>query len=72
MPASSIRAHIHHSGLKPKMKANAITAPVVPPMAAVWVEIFHQLLSMAHIICIATAAVSTALMKWGMCRLDIM
>ena len=35
MPARSIRAHIHHRGLNPNMNENAMTAPVVPPIAAV-------------------------------------
>ncbi len=71
MPARSMRAHIHHRGLKPKMNENAITAPVVPPIAAVCVDIFHQWFIMAHGICMAIAAITTEHMKWGMCRLFI-
>ena len=35
-------------------------------MAAVWVEIFHQMFIIAQSICMARAAMSMMLMKWGM------
>jgi hypothetical protein len=42
--------------LKPNINDNAATAPVVPPIAAVYMEIFHQWFIMAHAICIISAA----------------
>ena len=50
------------------MCEKAITAPVVPPIAAVCVEIFHQLFIIAPNICIANAATTMLDMKCGIWR----
>ena len=68
IPAKMMRKHSHHNGLKPKMCEKAITAPVVPPIAAVCVEIFHQLFIIAPNICIANAATTMLDMKCGIWR----
>ena len=47
--------HSHHIGLKEKICENASNAPVTPPMAAEWVETFHQIFMNAHSICMTKA-----------------
>ena len=49
-PANTRMKQSHHVGLKSKMKDKAIRAPKKPPIAAVWVLIFHQMLMMAQTI----------------------
>ena len=67
IPAKMMRKQSHHNGLNPKIREKANKAPVVPPMAAVCVEIFHQLFIIAPSICIANAATTMLDMKWGKC-----
>ena len=66
-PASKRMRQIHQVGLKLKISAKAMTAPVTPPMAAEWVEIFHHTLMMAQMICMDKAARSTTPMTKGTC-----
>ena len=56
----------HHMGLNMKMKAKAMSAPATPPIAAVWVDIFHHVLISAQTICMSSAAMSMLIMKCGM------
>ena len=70
-PATKNTRQSHHTGLKPRYSAKANRAPPTPPMAAVWVEIFHHTLMIAQTICSNKAAMMMALMKWGMCRRSI-
>ena len=51
MPAMIRTRQSHQMGLKAKMTEKASRAPVKPPMAAVWVEIFHQTLMSAQRTC---------------------
>ena len=66
-PASRNTAESHHTGLKLNISAKAASAPATPPMAAVWVLIFHHALITAHVICTSSAAMSMPPMKRGMC-----
>ena len=61
----------HHVGLNIKRKENAINAPATPPIAAEWVEIFHQMLITAQSTCIISAAIRIRAMKWGICNTDM-
>ena len=71
MPAKMNVNESHHTGLKPKNSAKTNKAPATPPMAAVWVEIFHHTLIMAQVIWMNRAAVTMVIIKWGMCRSSI-
>ena len=64
-PPSSITNVSHQMGLKLKINAKAMTPPVTPPIAAVWVEIFHHTLTSAHNICTTNAATSIEVMICG-------
>ena len=64
-PASKRMRQIHQVGLKLKISAKAMTAPVTPPMAAEWVEIFHQRLMMAQVSCIISEATTMLPTKCG-------
>ena len=66
MPETSRVKQSHHTGLKAKSIENAMSAPVTPPMAAVWVEIFHHTLTMAHTIWMSSAAMRMRAIKLGM------
>ena len=68
MPATMNVSESHQTGLKPKNSAKTKRPPATPPMAAVWVEIFHHTLIMAQVIWMNRAAVTMAVMKWGMWR----
>ena len=48
MPARISTTQSHHTGLKPKNSPKTKSAPATPPMAAVWVEIFHHTLMRAQ------------------------
>ena len=50
IPAVRKTTHSHQTGLKPRYSAKAKSAPPTPPMAAVWVEIFHHTLIRAQTI----------------------
>ena len=56
MPAIIKIAQNHHSGLKANNMEKASSAPAKPPIAAVWVEIFHHTFIMAHTIWMTSAA----------------
>ena len=58
----------HHSGLNAKRMEKASRAPSKPPMAAVWVDTFHQTLMMAQTICMMSAATRMLAMNCGMWR----
>ena len=66
-PAIIISVESHHIALKPNMNENATTPPVIPPIAAICVETFSQLLSMAQTICTKSAATMIDDMKCGKC-----
>ena len=51
--------------LKENSSENTKSAPATPPMAAVWVEIFHQTLIKAQTICTNRAAMTMLPIKWG-------
>lgn len=65
-PATRKMTHSHHIGLKTKSSENASSAPAKPPMAAVWVDIFHQMLIMAHTIWMTNAATRILAINCGM------
>ncbi len=58
----------HHTGLKLSIKENANNAPSTPPIAAVWVEIFHHTLITAQSICITNATMRIDVIKCGKCN----
>jgi hypothetical protein len=68
IPAKMMRKQSHQRGLNPKICEKANKAPVVPPIAAVCVEIFHQWFIIAPNICIAKAATTMLDIKCGICR----
>ena len=53
----------HHVGLKRNTSEKMNRAPATPPMAAVWVEIFHQTLMSAHTIWMMSALKTMLRMK---------
>ena len=57
----------HHIGSKLSSREKAISEPVTPPMAAVWVEIFHYTLMTAQRICITSATMSMDVSMCGRC-----
>ena len=67
IPAIMMRIMSHHSALNDSMNENAMTLPVTPPMAAVWVDIFMRTLKRAQKTCTKRAATMMADMKCGMC-----
>ena len=69
-PKRRIRQN-HHTGLKENSSENTKSAPATPPMAAVWVEIFHQTLIKAQTICTIRAAMTMLPMKWGIWNCSI-
>ena len=71
MPARMNVSESHHTGLKAKISAKTNRAHATPPIAAVWVEIFHQTLIIAQVIWMNRAAVTMVIIKWGICRNSI-
>lgn len=70
-PATRSTTQSQKMGLKPNIIEKAAIAPAIPPMAAVWVLIFHHTLTMEQSICMMSAAMSMLDMKCGMCMLSM-
>ena len=64
IPESRMTTQSHHTGLKRNSSAKAMSAPATPPMAAVWVEIFHQMLMSRLTAWMSRAAMTMMMMKW--------
>lgn len=71
-PAKTKHTQSHIEGLNMNISENAMTAPVTPPVAAEWVDIFHQTFIMAQTICMRSAAMSMLIMKWGVWSISMM
>ena len=67
IPDAMMTKQSHHTGLKLSINENASNAPSTPPIAAVWVDIFHHTLIMAQSICITNATIRIDVIKCGKC-----
>lgn len=68
IPDAMTTRHSHQTELKLSMNENANSAPSTPPIAAVWVDIFHHTLITAQSICITSATISIDVIKCGKCN----
>ena len=67
MPETVSVRQSHHIGLKLNNNEKASREPVTPPIAAVWVDIFHHTLMIAQRICITNATISIDVSMCGRC-----